>query len=146
MLSISFPSVLRAASVAAIIAGLLLLASLTPFFDNILLVLLIAGALLVPIGAGMYYGYLAPGEESSFQSIVGGALSGLLAGFILGLAFGLNTLLRTTITTGLLGAAIAGSAGVFIMTGGILGVVGAILGGVGGLLWKFTQRPWAEAG
>jgi hypothetical protein len=146
VLSISFPSVLRAAAVAAVIAGLILLVSLTPFFDNILVVLLIAGVLLVPIGGGMYYGYLAPGEESSFQSIVGGALSGLLAGFILGLAFGLDALTVATVTTGLLGPAIAESAAAFIITGGILGVVGAILGGIGGLLWKFMQRPSAEVG
>jgi hypothetical protein len=140
LLKIDFPSVLRSAAVSATLAGLVLLLSLTPFFDNVLLVLLVVSVLLIPIGAGMYYGRLAPGLESAFQSIVGGALSGLLAGFILGMAFGLNKLMVTTVTTGLLGQAIASSAGVFLITGGILGVAGAILGGIGGLLWKFMQR------
>lgn len=141
MLSINFPSVLRSAAVSATIAGLVLLLALTPFLDNVLLVLLLASALLIPFGAGLYYGHLAPGVESSFQSIVGGALSGLLAGFILGLAFAFNSFMLTTVTTGLLGQALASSAGVFLITGGILGMAGAILGGIGGLVWRFVQRP-----
>ena len=106
-----------------------------------MLVVLLLSVFLIPIGAGLYYGYLAPGRESSFQSIVGGALSGMVAGIILGLAFSFNTLMLTTVTTGLLGPALASSAGVFLITGGIMGVVGAILGGIGGLVWRFAQRP-----
>lgn len=138
---INFPSVLRSGAIAATIAGLVLLLALTPFLDNFMLVLLLLSAFLIPIGAGLYYGYLAPGHESSFQSIVGGALSGLVAGIILGLAFSFNSLMLTTVTTGLLGPALASSAGVFLITGGIMGVAGAILGGLGGLVWRFVQRP-----
>lgn len=141
MLSINFPSALRSAAVSATIAGFVLLLALTPFLDNILLVLLLASALIIPFGAGLYYGYLAPGEENSLQSIIGGALSGLLAGFILGLAFAFNSFMLTTVTSGLLGQALASGAGVFMITGGILGVAGAILGGIGGLVWQFVQRP-----
>jgi len=138
---IHFPSVVRSAAVSATIAGFILLLALTPFFDNFLLVLLSVSALLIPIGAGMYYGYLAPGEENSFQSILGGALAGLVAGFILGLAVGLSSFMTTTYLTGLLGQAIVSSAGVFLITGGLMAVAGAILGGIGGLVWRFVQRP-----
>ena len=135
---IDFHSVLRAGAVSATVAGLLLLLALTPFFNNVLLVLLLVGIILIPIGGGMYYGRLAPGFENAFQAIVGGALAGLSAGFILGMAFGLNSFMLTTVTAGLL-PGLASSAGVFLITGGLMAVAGSILGGIGGLLWRFME-------
>lgn len=141
---IDFYSAWRSAAVAATIAGLILLLALTPFLDNILLFVLLVSAFLIPISAGLYYGYLAPGFENSFQAIFGGALAGLLAGFILGLAFSFNSFMLSTVTTGLLGRSLASSAGIFLITGSVLGIAGAILGAVGGLVWRFVQRPSPE--
>ena len=138
MLKINGPSLLKAGTMGAAIAGLLYLMSLTPFFDNVLMVLLLVGGILIPIGTGMYYGYLAPGEETMFQSVVGGAISGLVVGLILGLAFGLNAFVMSSLP--FLGS-LASGIGTSLIVGGIFGVVGAILGAVGGLIWKFIQKP-----
>lgn len=143
MFRIHFPSFFRAGTIAAVVAGFLLLLALTPFFDNVLLVLLASALLVLPVGAGMYYGYLAPGEETSFQSIVGGALSGAVAGIVLGIAFGLNRFTLSVVSTGLLGYAVVSSFAVAALTGAILGVFGAILGGIGGILWKVVQNQYS---
>jgi hypothetical protein len=139
MFKISGASFIRAGALGAVIAGFLYLMALTPFFNNVLMVLLAAGAILIPIGTGAYYGYLAPGEETMLQSVVGGALSGLVVGIILGLAFGLNAVVMSSATT-LLGS-IASGAGATLVMGGILGAAGAVLGAVGGIIWKIIQRP-----
>jgi hypothetical protein len=139
MLNINGPSLLKAGALGAAIAGLLYLMALTPFFDNVLMVLLLAGAILIPIGTGMYYGYLAPGEETMFQSVVGGALSGLVVGLILGLAFGLNAFVMSAATSFL--GSVASGVGTSLIVGGIFGAVGAVLGAIGGIIWKIIQRP-----
>jgi hypothetical protein len=139
MLKIDVSSFLRSGTLGAVIAGLLYLMALTPFFDRILMVLLLAGAVLIPIGVGMYYGYLAPGEETMFQSIAGGALSGLVAGIILGLAFGVNAAVMSAASSFL--GSIASGVGTSLIVGGIFGAAGAILGAIGGVIWKLIQRP-----
>ena len=89
-MKISFSSVIRSGTVAAALAGLLLLLSLTPIGEGFIAVLLIIGLLVIPFGAGLYYGYLAPGHENMLQAAIGGALSGFVGGIIIGAAFGLN--------------------------------------------------------
>jgi len=137
MFNINGPSLLKAGTLGAAIAGLLYLMALTPFFNNVLMVLLLAGAVLIPIGTGMYYGYLAPGEETMFQSVVGGALTGLVVGLILGAAFGLNAVVMSTATSFL--GSLASGIGTSLILGGIFGAAGVILGAVGGLIWKIVQ-------
>ena len=139
MWKIDSSSLIKASTMGAVIAGLIYLMSLTPFFDNVLMVLLLAGGILIPIGTGMYYGYLAPGEETMFQSIVGGTISGLIVGLILGLAFGLNAFVMSSATSFL--GSVASGVGTTLVVGGIFGAAGAILGAVGGVLWKIVQRP-----
>jgi len=139
MLKIDGSSLLKAGTLGAAVAGLLYLMALTPFFDNVLMVLLLAGGILIPVGTGMYYGYLAPGEETMFQSVVGGAISGLVVGLILGLAFGLNAFVMSTATSFL--GSIASGVGTSLIVGGLFGAVGAVLGAVGGVIWKVIQRP-----
>jgi hypothetical protein len=139
MFKIDGPSLFRAGAMGAAVAGLLYLMSLTPFFDNVLLVLLIAGGILIPLGMGMYYGYLAPGEETMFQSVVGGAISGLIVGLILGLAFGLNAIVMSSATSFI--GSLASGVGTSLVIGGIFGAIGAILGAVGGVIWKVVQPP-----
>ncbi|MFL7837541.1 MAG: hypothetical protein ACK2T4_09200 [Candidatus Promineifilaceae bacterium] len=132
-------SLLRAGALGAAIAGLLYLMSLTPFFNTILTVMLIAGGVLIPLGTGMYYGYLAPGEETMFQSVVGGAISGLIVGLILGLAFGLNAFVMSTASSFL--GSLASGVGTSLIIGGIFGAIGAVLGALGGVIWKVIQPP-----
>jgi hypothetical protein len=124
-------SLLRAGALGAAIAGLLYLMSLTPFFNTILTVMLIAGGVLIPLGTGMYYGYLAPGEETMFQSVVGGAISGLIVG--------LNAFVMSTASSVL--GSLASGVGTSLIIGGIFGAIGAVLGALGGVIWKVIQPP-----
>ena len=139
-MKIHFGSFVRSGTAAAVIAGFLYLLALTPFFNNIIMVLMLSGIVLIPFGAGLYYGYLAPGEESIGQSVVGGALSGLVAGIILGIAMGINTFTITAVSTGLLGDAIPASIGVTVIIAAIVGLFAAIMGALGGILWQFVQE------
>jgi hypothetical protein len=131
---------MRSGSVAAVVAGFLYLLALTPFFDNLITVLMLAGAVIIPLGAGLGYGYLAPGEETMAQSTVGGALSGLVAGIILGIAVGINAFMLAGLSTGLLGYAIVGGVGVTIVVAAIFGLFAAIMGAIGGVLWQIVQK------
>lgn len=133
-------SFVRSGTVAAVVAGFVYLLALTPFFDTLVLGLLIAGIVLIPMGAGLYYGYLAPGEETMGQSVVGGALSGLISGVILGIAFGINAFTVTAISTGLPGYAALGSVTVTILFVIVAGIFAAIMGAIGGALWQLVQR------
>ena len=140
MFKIHTGSFIKSGTSAAVLAGFIYLLALTPFLNNLILAILIAGVILIPLGAGMYYSYLAPGEEIMRQSVIGGALSGLVAGIILGIAFGANAFMFGAVTTGLLGYAVAGSIGITILTASIIGLFGAILGALGGILWQLVQR------
>lgn len=142
-MKIHISSFIQAGTAGAVIAGLLLMLSLTPFFDNVLPILLVGGAMIIPICAGVYYGHLAPGEETMRQSIVGGALSGMVSGIILGVAFGLNAFMRD-LASGIFGYAVVEGLIVTIISGVLLGVLGLLLGGLGGVIWKAVQKPEAE--
>ncbi len=138
-MKISVSSVIRSGTVAAAVAGLLLLISLTPIGDGFIATLLLIGILIVPFAAGLYYGYLAPGHENMLQAAIGGALSGLFGGIIIGIAFGLNAFMLGAVWTGLLGYSVAASLGTTILFGALLGALGAILGAIGGVLWPAIQ-------
>ena len=138
-MKIHFGSFVRSGTVAAVVAGFLYLLALTPFFNNLLMVIMLGGIVLIPLGAGLYYGYLAPGEESMGQSIVGGALSGLVGGIILGIAFGINAFMLGATSTQILGYAVTGSITVTIVVAVVAGLFGAIMGAIGGVIWKLVQ-------
>ncbi len=133
-------SFIRSGTAAAVIAGFIYLLALTPFLNNLLVVLLLGSAVVLPFGAGMYYGYLAPGEESIGQSVIGGALSGLVAGIILGIAVGLNAFMLQAIGTGIPGFAFTSGIEAAIASAVIFGLFAAIIGALGGVLWKFVQK------
>lgn len=139
-MKIHFGSFVRSGTVAAVVAGFIYLLALTPFLNSLVLALLVAGIVLIPMGAGLYYGYLAPGEETMGQSVVGGALSGLVSGIILGIAFGLDAFTMTAISTGLLGGAVVGSITVTILVAAVAGIFAALMGAIGGALWQLVQR------
>lgn len=136
---IHFSSFIRAGTAAAVIAGLFLLISLSPLSDGFIAALIVIGLLLVPLGAGMYYGYLAPGREGVMQAGLGGALSGAVGGLVLGIAVGINQFMVALINTSSLGMSIVSSTAVILLVAGILAVLGAILGGIGGVLWPLIQ-------
>jgi hypothetical protein len=132
-------SFIRSGTVAAVSAGFLYLISLTPFLNNLLSMLFLIGSIIIPFAAGLYYGYLAPGEESLGQSVVGGALSGLVGGIIIGLAFGINAFMLGIVSTNILGYAITGSITVTIIVALVAGLFAAIMGAIGGALWQLVQ-------
>ena len=138
-MKIHFGSFVRSGTVAAMVAGFLYLMALTPFFNNIILVLMLSGIVVIPFSAGMYYGYLAPGEETMGQSVIGGALSGFVSGIILGIALGINAFMLAGVSTGILGFAVAGSIVMTIASALIIGVFAAIMGAIGGVVWKMVQ-------
>ena len=138
-MKIHFGSFVRSGTVAAMVAGFLYLIALTPFFNNIIMVLMLSGIVVIPFGAGMYYGYLAPGEETMGQSVIGGALSGFVSGIILGIALGINAFMLAGISTRILGDAITASLVVTIASAVIIGVFAAIMGAIGGILWQVVQ-------
>jgi hypothetical protein len=131
---------MRSGSAAAVIAGCLYLLALTPFLNDLIVGLMLIGVVVIPLGAGLYYGYLAPGEETFTQSTIGGALSGLVAGIILGIAVGVNAFMLAAASTGILGYAVKGSIGVTILSATIFGVFAAIVGAIGGMLWQIVQK------
>jgi len=133
-------SLIRSGSVAAVIAGFLYLLALTPFLNDLMVGIMLFGVIAIPLGAGLYYGYLAPGEETFAQSTIGGALSGLVAGIILGIAVGVNAFMLGAASTGVLGYAIKGSIGAAILSATIFGIFAAIIGGIGGMLWQLVQK------
>lgn len=136
-------SFIKSGTMGAVVAGFIYLLALTPFFNNVLHVILLASTVLIPLGAGMYYGYLAPGEEQTGQSVLGGALSGLVAGIILGIAFGVNAFMLGT-ASNILGYAITSSIMVTIVTAVVFGLFGAIIGAIGGLLWQLVQKQSSD--
>lgn len=139
-MKIHFGSFIRSGTVAAVTAGFIYLLSLTPFLNNVLTVLMLLSAVIIPFGAGLYYGYLAPGEETMGQSVVGGALSGLVAGIILGIAFGINAFMLGAVSTGVLGIAIESGIGVTILSAAVFGIFAAIMGAIGGAFWQVVQK------
>ncbi|MFN2136415.1 MAG: hypothetical protein ACK2UK_10705 [Candidatus Promineifilaceae bacterium] len=139
MFKLDGASLFRAGAMGAAAAGLLYLMALTPFFNGVLLVLLLIGIVLIPLFSGMYYGKLAPGEETMLQSIVGGGITGVIIGLILGLAFGLNEFVMSTATTFM--GSVASGIGTSILVGGVFAAAGAILGALGGVIWKMVQKP-----
>lgn len=139
-MKIHLGSFVRSGTAAAVVAGLLYLVALTPFFDSIISILMLSGIVLIPLGAGLYYGYLAPGHESTGQSIIGGALSGLVGGIILGIAFGVNAFMMGLEITGYLSKAVGSSIMVTVIIAVVAGIFAAIMGAIGGAIWQLVQK------
>ncbi len=138
-------SFIRAGTAAAVIAGLFLLISLSPLSDGFIATLILIGLVLVPLGAGMYYGYLAPGREGWLQAGLGGALSGAVGGLIIGIAVGINQFMVGVVNNIGLGLSVVSSTAVIIIVAAVLGVFGAILGAIGGVLWPLVQDHFGNS-
>jgi hypothetical protein len=138
MNSIHMPSVLKSGGAAAGLAALLFLMSFIPFLGDIIGFIFICGGFLIPIVAGIGYGYLAPGKEEMSQSAIGGALAGGASGFLLGILFGISAAISGAVTEGL-GEALAGGTVVTLLCVCGLGIGGLIFGAIGGVIWPLIQ-------
>ncbi|MDM8526747.1 hypothetical protein QUF58_00935 [Anaerolineales bacterium HSG24] len=131
-------SVLKAggfAAVAAIlmgaISGGIAMMPLGDFLNLVLAPFYCFGALLIPIGAGMAYGYFAPGKENLVEGIVGGVLTGGVAGLLYGLINGTVTMFTAGVMDGLL---------ITVSTGCMFALGGVFFGAIGGVIWPQIQN------
>jgi hypothetical protein len=137
-------SVIKAGGAAALIGFILGILSGIPLLKCLIWPLLCLGVFLLPVAAGLGYGYFAPGKESLQQSALGGALAGLAASIIYSLVTAV--------------VAAASRAGVFVflqdnnlIPGSRVGALelvllscvsiflGLLFGALGGALWPVFQ-------
>ena len=143
MNNLDMQSVLKAGGASAGVAILLGLLSLIPFIGPIIGIFFLCGGILIPIGAGMLYGYFAPGEEDTQTAAIGGALAGGTGGIFLAIFSAITGTVTTGLQEGIGGGLAAGA------TGGIfgalcLGILGFILGGIGGVIWPLIQKQFSS--
>lgn len=144
-MNINTGSVVKAGGIAAAIGLVLAILGGIPYLNCLVLPLLCIGAVLLPIGAGLGYGYFTPGREEMSQSALGGALAGAFGGLAYGLGTGIMGLITNAGATAFLD-----EADIAVSTGGsVIGlffatclsiVAGLVLGAIGGLLWPMFQR------
>jgi hypothetical protein len=126
--------------------GLILgLLAAIPWLGCVVVPLLGLSFILLPMAAGLGYGYSAQGKETLQESILGGALAGVFGGLIYGFA------------TGLVSLATKAGAAAFLQdvdiiaasSSSIIGVVaslcvalfsGLAFGAIGGALWPAFQK------
>lgn len=142
MNTIHMPSVLKAGGAAAAVAVILGVLSYIPVIGPIIGFCFLCGGILIPIGAGLGYGYFAPGKEDTQTAAVGGALSGGASGLILAVFSAISGSIAAGVQQGV-GEGLA--AGLFGGLFGILcfGVLGFVLGAIGGVLWPVIQNQRA---
>lgn len=137
-------SVVKAGGIAAAIGLLLAVLGGISFLNCLVFPLLCIGAFLLPVGAGLGYGYFAPGREDMGQSALGGALAGGFGG----LAYGLGTGVMNFITNAGAAAMLEDADIAVGVSGGIISflaslcipiVTGFILGALGGIIWPLVQ-------
>lgn len=143
-MNIHTSSVVKAGGAAALVGLVLALISAIPVLGCLFAPLACLGAVLLPAGAGLGYGYLAPGKEELGQSAVGGALAGGFSGFAYGFVVGLVSLITGAGTAVMLEDAdiLAGTASSIVAFVGSLCipiVTGLIFGAIGGVLWPLIQ-------
>lgn len=137
--NIDFPSVLKAGGAAAGVAILLSVMSLIPVVGPIIGFCFLCGGVLIPIAAGMLYGYFAPGQEDTSTAAIGGALSGGAGGILLAVFSAISSSVVTGLQDGVGSGLTAGlGSGIFVSI--CFGVMGFVLGAVGGLLWPMVQK------
>ncbi len=139
MNNIDMQSVLKAGGIGAGVAIVLGILSLIPVIGPIIGFIFLCGGFLIPIAAGMLYGYFAPGLEDTATAAIGGALAGGASGILLAvfsaISGGISSGLQEGVGAGLAGGAISGIFGVLCF-----GIMGFVLGAVGGLIWPFVQK------
>ncbi len=138
MENIDMQSVIKAGAAAAGVAILLGLLSLIPFLGPVVAICLACAGFLIPVGAGIGYGYLAPGEEDMATSALGGALSGGASGLILGIFSGLSSAVSTAVYSNVGDALASGTVATLLCVCGF-GLGGLAFGAIGGVIWPLIQ-------
>lgn len=138
-MNIHMGSVIKSGGLAAVLAIVLGLLSFIPVLGDIIGFVFLCGGFLIPIAAGIGYGYFAPGKEEIKDSAVGGALAGGASGLLLGIFFGISATVNTAVSDSL-GNALAGGAIVTLLCVCGLGIAGLIFGAIGGVIWPLIQR------
>lgn len=139
-MKIDFGSVIKAGGIAAAAAIVLGIITEIPFVGSLLWLCLCIGGFLIPIGAGMAYGYFSPGDEEIGESAIGGLLAGGTAGILYGIIRGLAVAVFAVIDSSDVVGAV--SASVITIVGSVCGsaIGGIIFGAIGGLIWYFVQQ------
>ncbi|MDX1662256.1 MAG: hypothetical protein R3272_00585 [Candidatus Promineifilaceae bacterium] len=143
-------SVIKAGGLAAVVALLLglltLVIGLIPFLGDVLVCLLAPlvclGWFLIPLGAGVGYGYLAPGKETVSESALGGALAGGFAGLVYGILSGIANATGAGAVAVMQQTDVAVDLGAGAILIALCGptLVGLVLGALGGVVWPLFQR------
>lgn len=137
-------SVVKAGGIAAAIGVVLAVLGGIPLLNCLFFPLLCIGAFLLPIGAGVGYGYYAPGKEDLAQSALGGALAGGFGGIAYGLVTGLmglvtNAGMATFLEDADVAVGVGGTAISFLGSLCLPLITGLVLGAIGGLIWPLIQ-------
>ena len=139
-MKIDFGSVVKAGGAAAVVAIVIGIIAQIPFLEAIFWVCSCIGGFLIPIGAGMLYGYFSPGEEDIGESVLGGLLAGGTAGILYGIFQGLSGLVFSIFDGGGVVDILATTALTTVGSMCGFGISGLIFGAIGGLLWPLIQQ------
>lgn len=143
-MNIHTSSVVKAGGIAAAVSLVLALLSAIPLLGCLVWPLACLGWFLIPMGAGLGYGYYAPGKEDMGQSAIGGALAGGFGGLVYGLISGIlaavtNAGMATFVEqTDLVATASGGVASFFLSLCPPL-IGGLFFGAIGGVIWPLVQ-------
>ncbi len=139
-MKIDFSSVMKAGGAAAAVAIVIGIISRIPFLGGIVFLCFCIGGFLIPVGAGILYGYFSPGKEEIGESALGGMVAGGVSGILYGIFQGLTALIFSIFDGGGVVDVLAASA---ITTVGSMcgfGIAGLIFGAIGGLGWQLIQQ------
>jgi hypothetical protein len=144
-MNIHMPSVVKSGGIAVLISIVLGLLAALPLVGCLVWPLVCLGWILIPLGAGLGYGYLAPGKEALGESALGGALAGGFSGFIYGLVSGIVGLITNAGTValmedpGMLPGAFAGGVAGLLISICLPLIGGSLFGALGGVIWPAVQ-------
>lgn len=129
MIQLHQESIIKVGGGAAVLSVVLGVLAGIPYLGLLFWPFSCLGYLFIPIGAGLAYGYFAPGKEDLSQGLIGGALTGAVAVAIFSF---LSAIFSADILsiTGIIAA-------IFSTTLGA--VFGAVFGAIGGFIWPQIQ-------
>lgn len=144
-MNIHMPSVIKSGGIAVLVSFVLGILAALPLLGCLFWPLVCLGWVLIPLGAGLGYGYLAPGKEALGESALGGALAGGFSGLVYGLVSGIASMLTGAGQVAMMedpemlpGALASGAFGLIISICVPL-IGGLIFGAIGGVLWPVFQ-------
>ena len=95
---------------------------------------------MIPIGAGLLYGYFAPGQEEMGESAQGGLLAGGIAGLTFGLLLGLETLISEVVAGSRFETILTRSGSTLLFSTCGFVITGLAFGAIGGIIWPVLER------